>query len=212
MYTKKNKVLIWDFDGTIANSFDVAIKILLDIQKNAGYNYSKEELRHLLRNNTYKELFEKFNLSKIKQLYIMYLIKKDVKKYTTKIKPYPHIIESIHELSKTHDLFLLTSNKKENVEPFLEKHNINIFKHKQYNVGLLGKKKKLSQLIKKFNLQTTTTYYIGDEVRDYESSYAANLNPIIVSWGFNSKNLLKKHNIKTIIDSPKELLDYFKNN
>lgn len=204
------KTLIFDFDGTLANSFEEALTILSKVENNFGLSYSKEELRFLIRNNNYNDLIKEFKISKFQQLLVLIKIRKITKKKFLDVTLYEWVPRFLKELEKKHTLFLLTSNKKEIVEPILKKNDIlKYFTHCSYKANFFRKKQAMKKLIKKYNLDQNQTYYIGDEVRDFKASTMANINSLIVSWGFNSKSLLKKNKVTTIINNQKELENYF---
>ena len=64
------------------------------------------------------------------------------------------------------------------------------------------------ELIKKLDAQNEKNIYIGDSEVDIKTAYNANIPCISVSWGFRSKEYLESINAKTIINTPKELLNY----
>ncbi len=204
------KNLIFDFDGTLANSFDEALQILSKVENNFGLNYSKEELRFLIRNNNYNDLIKEFKISKLQQILVLIKIRKITKKKNLDVKLYDWVPGFLKEIKNTHTLFLLTSNKKEVVEPILKKNNIlQHFTYCSYGANFFRKKNAMKKLIKKYELNESQTYYIGDELRDFKASIAVNINPVIVSWGFNSKSLLKKNKVTKIIDNKKEFRKLF---
>ncbi len=49
--------------------------------------------------------------------------------------------------------------------------------------------------------------YVGDETRDIEAAKKINSKVIAVSWGFNTKEALARHNPDFLIHQPSELLD-----
>ena len=59
--------------------------------------------------------------------------------------------------------------------------------------------------MKKHNLDSSKTLYIGDEKRDIDASLAAPIPIIAVSWGFNSKTFLEKSNPTYIVNTVNEL-------
>lgn len=204
------KNLVFDFDGTLANSFDEALQILSKVESNFGLNYSKEELRFLVRNNNYNDLIKEFKISKLQQILVLVKIRKITKKKFLEVKLYDWVPRFLKEIEKTHTLFLLTSNKKEIVEPVLKKNGVlKYFTYCSYGASFFRKKNAMKKLIKKYHLNKDQTYYIGDELRDFKASTAVNINPIIVSWGFNSKSLLKKNKVTKIIDNKKEFRKLF---
>ena len=48
--------------------------------------------------------------------------------------------------------------------------------------------------------------YVGDSFGDYKTSINANVKPVIVTYGFRSREFLESKGASPLIDSPKELL------
>jgi phosphoglycolate phosphatase-like HAD superfamily hydrolase len=57
------------------------------------------------------------------------------------------------------------------------------------------------------NLSSEEVIYVGDETRDIEASKKINIKVIAVSWGFNSGEVLAKHNPDFLIHKPSELIE-----
>ena len=58
----------------------------------------------------------------------------------------------------------------------------------------------------KYHLDQNQTVYVGDEVRDIEAARRAEIQVIGVTWGFNTRAVLKKNSPDTIVDNPADLL------
>jgi phosphoglycolate phosphatase len=59
--------------------------------------------------------------------------------------------------------------------------------------------------LKELKLSNKEVIYIGDMVSDIETSRNANVKIISVTWGWSSKEELKKAKPDWIVDDPKEL-------
>ena len=100
---------------------------------------------------------------------------------------------------------ILTTNTEENVIKFLESNKLNIFDFLYSGKSVFGKGKVLKKLITKNNLKKERVFYVGDEVRDMNAGKKSKVITVAVSWGFNSKEALKKEKPDYLIDSPSEL-------
>ena len=201
------KTLIFDLDGTIANTKNTAIDIIFELTQKYKYNYSKNEIKDILENKNFNEIIKDFKISKIKLAYIIWKGKKELKKRIKDIKPIKGIKVTLEKLSKNNRIILLTSNNKNNSEKFLKNNELqDLFTSKYYNASLLSKDIILKKVIKIQQLNPNLTYYIGDETRDIVASKKAGIKSISVTWGYNSKELLKKFNPNYIVEKPEEIL------
>ncbi len=202
------KTFIFDFDGTIVDTFDSTITILHSISKYTSHNISKEYIKKEIRTKHIKEIIKDFNINSAQMLLIMWRIRSELKKEREDINSITSMKEVLNELHKKgYNLILVTSNIESTVSHFLDKENICVFSEIYYKSGLFNKNKIINKIIKKNNLNKKDVYYVGDEIRDILCAKKSNINSVSVTWGFNSKELLKEENPDYIIDSPQKLLE-----
>lgn len=196
--------LIFDFDGTICNSVAASVGIINKIIQKHGYGkIGVKELKKI----GIKGLTRSRNIPIIKVPKIAAEYRKYVERINEKAVPFREIKAVLNKLSRNHTLGILTSNKKENVQSFLDKHSLNYFNFVYSEKDIFGKDKKLNKIMKKYNFKENETYYIGDETRDVEAAKKLNLKTVAVTWGFESKELLKKSKPDKIITKPDDLLN-----
>jgi phosphoglycolate phosphatase-like HAD superfamily hydrolase len=73
--------------------------------------------------------------------------------------------------------------------------------------SLFSKDKSIRKLMKQNNLNLDEILYVGDETRDIEASKKIHIKVIAVTWGFNSGEVLAKHNPDFLIQQPSELIE-----
>jgi phosphoglycolate phosphatase len=201
------KVILFDFDGTIADSFQVMIKIINTLSEKYKFQQIEEADIEKLRGETISNLFKILHVPFIKLPLLARDTKAMQKKEISNIKPIDGIKESLAELEKAgYALGILTSNGRENVLEFLQKNNLDVFTYFSFDSSLFGKDKVLNKFMKQHNLSKDQVIYVGDEIRDIEASFRAGVSMIAVAWGFNSKEGLLKYRPDYIIDKPGELI------
>ena len=203
------KTIIFDFDGTIADSIPKNEEILKVFNKIADENNFK--------NITFREigklrdvgLYESITLLKIpfyKIPFIAKRVRKIVKADETVSKPIKDMPKILNLLKKKgYALGIMTSNKKESVEAFLKKHNLEVFDFVYSGSNLFGKDKVLKNLFKKRKINPKYAIYVGDEIRDIQATKKIGLAIIAVAWGYNSKKGLLKHKPEYVAEKPSEL-------
>jgi len=211
MDISNRKKLIFDFDGTIADTLD----LLVDIYNKIHHHYrclpvdirDKEDLKKLKA----QKILKKYKISFLKIPFLLIRIRRELKKRISEVKIFEDIELVLKELkNKGFDLYILTSNSKENVEIFLrDNYLLDIFKFVYSSSNIFGKDKSIKKIFKNYNINKEDCVYIGDETRDIEAMKKIDLPIIAVSWGFNSKCALKRLSPDKIIESPKELLDLY---
>lgn len=200
------KVVVFDFDGVICDSFHQFIQSFNGIA--SYYNITKvgnEDLEDIHNYET-EYIFKKHGVNFWKMPVVIYHMKRNMKLLIPTMKLYPGIKETIEELiSKGITVGILTSNSKEIVCTFLKNNNLHGFQFIFSGSGMFGKAKNLKLI--KDQLGAKTIFYVGDEARDVKAANEANVQSIAATWGFHSKKLLESSNPKVIIDKPSDLID-----
>lgn len=206
---EKINTIIFDFDGTIADSFEQSIEIIYELSKKTNLDLTKEKIIDYIKNKELKKIIKEFNINKLKLLYYIWKIKREFKKRVNNVKPFPKIKNIIFQLSKKYDLIIVSNNDKKTIQDFLEKYEINYF-NEIYQTSLFGKTKTINQIIKNHKLHKKDVIYIGDETKDITASKKANIKILSVTYGFNSKKLIQKHRPNYMVDSCEEIIEILK--
>lgn len=205
----RNKIIIFDFDGTIADGLYCVIGVFRSISGKYGLKkMSTAEMEKLIKTTSSAEFFKELNLSFWKAPFAIRAARKELSRQMDKIKIFSEIENVLAKLKKRgHILCILTSNSQENIDYFLKKNNLTVFDFAYGGCGLFGKSRFMKKILKKYNCNTSEAVSIGDETRDIEAAKKCNITSVAVSWGFNSRNILEKYQPDYLIDNPEDLLE-----
>ncbi|MDB9373971.1 HAD-IA family hydrolase [Nodularia sphaerocarpa] len=203
------KVIIFDFDGTIADTVDALVTIANRLAVEFGYIQITPEELALLRSFTSREILKYSGISFFKIPFLLKKVKGELKHKIQEFKPIPGIHEALIELqNEGYRLGIITSNSQENVTAFLKNNELDqLFEFIYSGVTIFGKTTIINNLLRQKQLKTQAVIYVGDETRDIEASKKANIKVIAVAWGFNSPAALAKENPDFLINHPSELLE-----
>jgi phosphoglycolate phosphatase len=207
------KVIIFDFDGTIADTVDALVTIANRLAREFGYIPINSQELALLRNLTAREIIKYSGVSLFKIPFLVKKVKGELKHNIHEL----HLINGIKAaLVELHDqgyhLGIITSNSQENVHEFLKCHKLDhLFDFIYSGVTIFGKTTIINNVLRQKQFKPEAVIYVGDETRDVESAKKANIKVIAVSWGFNSSEALGKQNPDFLIHDPSELVSVIKN-
>lgn len=135
----KKSLLIFDFDGTIADTLSIAVHIVNDLAEEFNLPEVSKDQFIELKSKRIKELLK---ISGISWLQLPKFIKRArtrFKKHLDLVKPIQGMPEAIKVLHKEgYKMGILTSNTQEGVEAFLSKNELNYFDFIQSSDSLFG--------------------------------------------------------------------------
>lgn len=203
------KVIIFDFDGTIADTVEALVVIANRLAIEFDYPQITPEELGLLRNLTSREIIKYSGISVFKIPFLVKKVKGELKKKISELKPISGIKESLFILKeKDYRLGIITSNSEENVREFLKINNLDdVFEFIYSGVTIFGKTTIINNVLRQKQIKPSEAIYVGDETRDIEASQKANIKVIAVTWGFNNEEVLSKQNPDFVIRNPRELVD-----
>lgn len=206
------KVIIFDFDGTIADTVDALVSIANDLAQRFGYIPITQEELALLKNLNSRDIIKYSGISILKIPFLVKKVKSELKSKIKELKPISGIKETLIVLNNNgYRLGIITSNSQDNVTDFLRVNDLDsLFDFVYSGVTIFGKTTIINNVLKQKQIKPQEVIYVGDETRDVEASKKANIKVIAVTWGFNSQEVLAKQNPDFLIHQPYELLEVIK--
>ncbi|MBL4900926.1 MAG: HAD-IA family hydrolase [Colwellia sp.] len=197
---------MFDFDGTIANSFPLFLEIVQDLSKTYDYRCISAIEGENLRSHPPKYILEYLRLSRWKIPFYGYTMKKRFRNSIVDVKLFSGMIEEIKILKDSGvRLAIVSGNSKENVKVCLGSNGIDIFDDYVCDVGFFRKSKHIKKLIHKNGFRLNEVLYIGDEIRDIQASKNTGIDIGCVSWGFNTLDSLIQHKPNFVFNAPHEI-------
>jgi len=215
----KKKAIIFDLDGTLLNSLiDIAESVNYVLEKYNFPTHNIEDYKYMigngiqvliekaLPNNISKTDFEKY-FNEASTIY--------EKRQTQKSHPYDGIIDMLNSLSDKGISLNILSNKPDNFTKDVVKHFFKDIDFKIVFGAREGVPKKpaanaVNEIVKTIGLDKQEFIYMGDTSTDMLTANAANIESIGVTWGYRKVDELLNAGAKHIVNSPIEVLEFFK--
>lgn len=196
--------IIFDLDGTIADSFEFVADFLAEKQQ--GQHLDSRE-KHQLYGLSMYGMARQLGFPWWRLLRLLFEGRKQMGEVMTEIDVFsgvPEVIRKIH--AEGHELFIVSSNTSQNIHKFLHHHELNSHFLAVYGGAGFSKAKSIRKLLKDQNIHHKNAIYVGDEVRDIKAAHAVDMKVVAVSWGFASPENLRRHRPNAIVNTPSELL------
>ncbi len=205
---KPNTYIIFDFDGTIADTIDLVLTIYNRIASKYACKPVRDEDKKGISLLQTKEVLETYGITKLKLLLLLLRIRKEMGKRMSSITPVEGIKESFQALKNNgFSLGILTSNSTSNVSIFVENNGIAEMVDFIYSGrSLFGKDKVMAHMFEKEKISKNDVIYVGDEKRDIEACKKVGVPIIAVSWGISDYNTLETLQPDCIARTPADLL------
>ena len=204
------RTLVFDFDGTIADTLPCIVAISNRLAEDFGYRKVPEDAIELLRGKRSREALELLQIPMIRIPAIARRMKAELQKEIHLLKPIASVKEVVRELASHYRLGIVTSNSLSNVERFLEANEMACFDFIHSSSSLFGKSSVLRGVLRVRRLLREETVYIGDETRDIDAARKSGIDMIAVSWGANYAEVLASLQPQFLIHQPEGLLALLK--
>lgn len=206
------KYVIFDFDGTLADSDHLFMKAWNIFADQYHYDHVTEQDLVTSKNLTIHERAKKYNFPMHKLPIILPKMYRYFKNHIDEVQLFNGIkemLQSLHE--KGYKIVIISSNAKENIELLLQKQQVHVVSQVLTSSRLFGKDTVIKKFMKQRQLETRDVLYVGDEVRDIIACNKVGVPFVWVSWGLDGYELIKKEKPLHVVHSPKELSDLLTN-
>lgn len=203
---RAKKLVIFDFDGTIADTGSIIMAIGNEVLHEYGFEAIPDSEYEQMRDMSIRDVMKRFPVPLHKMPVVLTSIQKSMKSRIDQLQPVQGIEKLLKELADDPavNIALLTSNGTENVHFFLRKFSLlSCFTSVHSDVGIFSKNSQMKAIVKAEN--ATQVLSVGDEVRDVEAAKKAKITTIAVDWGLNSSRKLKQAKPDAVVSTVSEL-------
>lgn len=188
------KLAIFDFDGTLADSFDFFLASHNTLARRHGFAELDPARIDEYRGQEPRELMRRHGIP----MWKLPLIAKDFMDMMAReaegIRLFDGIAEALHALSVSGvDLAIVTSNSFENVRRVVGNEVIQRIRHIESGASIFGKRRRLERVLKTSNVARQRAIYIGDQATDAQAARAAGIAFGAVRWGYATAAMLDQH-------------------
>lgn len=203
------KLLVFDFDGTIADTFQVGLCILNELAAEFGYRPLLGSEVEIAREMSIRQCMRYLGISTMHLPQISFRGTRLLHSRIKEILPIRGMPELLRELQhRGIPMGILTSNSEENVRTFLQRHHLEVFSFTSSLSYPFGKAREIRTILRRYQLSAQEIIFIGDDIRDVEAAQRAKVPVIAVGWGYNTCRVLEAKKPQATIECPRRLLDF----
>jgi len=185
------KLAIFDFDGTLADSFDFFLASHNTLARRHGFAEVDPARIDEYRGQEPRELMRRLGVP----MWKLPLIAKDfigmMARNAESIRLFDGVAEALQALSASGvELAIVTSNSLENVSRVVGNELMSRIRHVESGASLFGKRRRLERVLKTANIARQHAIYVGDQPTDARAAQAAGIAFGAVRWGYATAAVL----------------------
>ena len=202
----KYRLIIFDFDGTLANSLPWVKTIMNALADKYHVRRIEDSEIETLRGFDARTFIKHMEVP----LWKIPLISSDLKSMMAKdIQQIPLFDEIAGQLKQLSEmgvtLAVVSSNTYENVRQVLGPDNAGLFQYYECGASMFGKKTKFRKILKHSGISHDEALAIGDEIRDSEAARSEKIAFGAVAWGYTRLDALQAQSPEEVFMSVDEI-------
>jgi len=203
----KYKLVMFDFDGTLADSFEWFIGTINMVAEQ--YDFKPLDLNRIDEIRSYgpRQLMAVTELPWWKLPLVTREMRRLMATRIDEIAQFRGVNELFTCLRRENtEIAIVTSNARKNVVRVLGPENTSHVGYFGCGASLFGKKTKVRSVLNASRLSIDEALYVGDDIRDAEMAASAGMDFVGVSWGYTKPEILQRHSRFPLLKEMNDLL------
>jgi len=190
----KYRLVIFDFDGTLADSFPFFIRVFNQLADQHGFKRIDPDLAPTYRSYDARQIMEQVGMPAWKLPLVAKSFISLMRQNAASISLFEHTDDMLlHLANKGVTLAIVSSNSYDNVSQILGPANTRLISQFECGVSIFGKSARIRKALKKTGVPCSEAIYIGDQVTDLEAARREKVAFGAVSWGYGTIESLREH-------------------
>jgi phosphoglycolate phosphatase len=202
----RRQAVIFDFDGTIADSFEYVFDFL---KKESGHSaeYDAAQLAEL-RQMSMRRLALRLGVPVWRMPLTYFRGRRVMRAHMEHVQPFDGMLDVIRQLhADGYQLFVTSSNSGHNIRHLLGRQGVlQCFRAIRSSAGITGKPALIRQLLVRYRLPRQAVWFVGDELGDVTAAARAGVRSLAVGWGFANPRQLENLKPDAFAAKPEDIV------
>ncbi|WP_042351161.1 HAD hydrolase-like protein [Bacillus massiliigorillae] len=194
--------VIFDFDGTLADSQEVAVQSINQLAGKYGFpQVDREGFSKVMKDSA---TLEDFSLI-ANEFYSLY------KESLNQIRLFDGMKDVLLQLHEQgYGIAVISSNEESNIRAYFATQGLEFITDIYTSSNLFGKDEMLNQFSDKYKVAKNDLLYVGDEVRDIQACHRCGVSVVWVPWGYAEEGHIRPEKPTYKAKTPADILMYAK--
>ena len=206
--TPRYRLVIFDFDGTLADSGDWFLSIADHLADRFKFRRVAADDVEMLRGRTSSEVIRHLGIPRWKLPAIGHYVHALLAQQADRIALFDGIVPVLQHLAANGvRIALVTSNAEDNARAILGPTNAAMFERFECGASLFGKARRYRRVLRKTGMAASQVISIGDETRDVVAAKKVGVTSAAVLWGYANRAALTQLQPDFLFERPDQVLD-----
>ncbi|MGU7779015.1 HAD hydrolase-like protein [Burkholderia sp. PU8-34] len=188
------RLIAFDFDGTLADSFGCFRAALSEASRMHGFRDADDTMLAVMRTLSARDILRTLDVPMWKVPQVTIDMRRLMQQRIAQVTLFPGVVETFSSLAaRGVRIAVATSNTEAVVRDRLGAQACRHVDHFACGISLFGKARRLRTLARDAGLRSDEMLYVGDEIRDADAARRANVAFQGVAWGYTAPDTLQKH-------------------
>lgn len=201
------RLAIFDFDGTLADSWPFFMSVFNDIADQHGFRRVDAEQAERLRHYGPRDIMRHVGMPAWKLPIASRSFIDRMRGATGRIALFDGMAQTLRELDRAGvRLAVVSSNAEENVREVLGPELAGLMGQYECGMSIFGKAARIRKVVRKATVPAIEALYVGDQTTDGDAAHRAGIAFGAVSWGYAPIEALRRVGPAREFGAPTDLL------